>query len=50
MQSVRDRYLRLGVRQQNWLRLEQLRRLYSLRFLFVRALLRSLQREAGLAR
>jgi ribosomal protein S14 len=50
MQSIRDTQLRLGVRQQNWLRLEQLRRLCSLRALFIRAVLRSLKRDRGLAR
>lgn len=49
MQTGRDRYIKLGVRQQNTLRLEQLRRVRSLRFLLRRALLRCLGRDAGLA-
>jgi ribosomal protein S14 len=48
MQTSRDTYVRLGVRQQNLLRLEQLRRLCSLRTLFRRALLRCLGRDEGL--
>lgn len=50
MQPLRDRHLRLGTRQQNWLRLEQLRRSSFLRNLLYRAVLRSLERDAGLAR
>ena len=48
MQTSRDTYVRLGVRQQNVLRLEQLRRLCSLRLLFRRALLRCLGRDRAL--
>jgi len=48
MQTARDSYLRLGVRQHNLLRLEQLRRVCSLRSLLRRAVLRCLRRDAGL--
>jgi ribosomal protein S14 len=49
MHTERDAYLRLGVRQQNLLRLEQLRRLLTFRFLIRRTLCRSLARDAGLS-
>ena len=47
MQTGRDTYIRLGVRQQNLLRLEQLRRLRTLRTLFRRAVWRALRRDSG---
>lgn len=47
---MRDQHLRLGIRQQNWLRLEQLRRLSAARLVFLRVILRSLAREASLTR
>ena len=49
MHTERDTYLRLRVRKQNWLRLEQYRRICTLRTLLWRALLRSLLQDAGLS-
>lgn len=50
MQSLRDRQLRLGGRQQNLLRLEQLRRVQAAQRRFFRVILRSLAHEASLSR
>lgn len=47
MHTERDTYVRLGVRQQNLLRLEQLRRVRTIRMLLRRVLFRSLGRDAG---
>ena len=49
MHTARDTHLRLGVRKQNWLRLEHLHRVRAAQVLLWRALFRSLQREESLS-
>jgi len=48
MNTQRDSFLRLEVRKQNWLRLEQYKRIVAQRYVFKRACLRALKREGSL--
>ena len=47
MSLFRDAYLRLGVRKQNWLRIEHLRRVCYAQQIFRRFIWRALARDAG---
>jgi ribosomal protein S14 len=50
MHTNRDQHLRLAVRKQNWIRIEQLRRTRAASAMLWRALLRCFMRDGGLTR